>query len=68
MTTLLNDIAKQPKWLPGDARFFSRVSLTEQQYGPLHLALAYVQTQDGYEKWAVISDMLGELHTFAAAP
>jgi len=49
---------------PGGARFFSHVWLTEQQYGPLHLALAYVQTQDGYEKWAIISDEPVGLHTF----
>jgi hypothetical protein len=49
---------------PGGARFFSHVWLTEQQYGPLHLALAYVQTKDSYEKWAIISDEPVGLHTF----
>jgi hypothetical protein len=50
--------------LPGGARFFSHVWLTEQRYGPLHLALAYVQTTSGYEKWAIISDEPVGLHTF----
>lgn len=49
---------------PGGARFFSHVWLTEQQYGPLHLALAYVQTKEGYEKWSIISDEPVGLHTF----
>lgn len=50
--------------LPGGARFFSHVWFTEQQYGPLHLALAEVQTKNGYEKWAIISDEAVGLHTF----
>lgn len=41
---------------PGCARFFSHVWLTEQRLGPVHLALAYVQTNNGYEKWAIVSD------------
>ncbi len=49
---------------PGGARFFSHVWLTERRYGPLHLALAYMQTKNGHEKWAVISDELVDLHTF----
>jgi hypothetical protein len=40
----------------GEARLISNVLLTKQQYGPLHLVLAYVQTKDGYQKWAIISD------------
>ena len=49
---------------PGGARFFSHVWLSEQRYGPLHLALAHIQTKNGYEKWAIISDELVGLHTF----
>lgn len=49
---------------PGGARFFSHVWFTEQRYGPLHLALAYVQTKNGHEKWAIISDEPVGLHTF----
>ena len=49
---------------PGGARFFSHVWLTAQRYGPLHLALANMQTKNGYEKWAIISDEPVGLHTF----
>lgn len=49
---------------PGGARFFSHVWFTQQRYGPLHLALAHVQTKNGYEKWAIISDEAVDLHTF----
>jgi hypothetical protein len=49
---------------PGGARFYSHVWLTDQQFGPLHLALAYVRTQNGYEKWAIISDEPVSLATF----
>lgn len=48
----------------GGACFFRYVWLTEQQYGPLQLALAHVNTGNGYEKWAIISDELVGLHTF----
>jgi hypothetical protein len=49
---------------PGQARFFSHIWLTEQQFGPLHLALAYVQTQAGYQQWAIVSDEPVALKTF----
>ena len=49
---------------PGQARFFSYVWLTDQRYGPLHLALAYVQTKEGYQQWAIISDEPVGLDTF----
>lgn len=41
---------------PGQARFFSSVWIAEQRLGPVHLALAYVQTANGYEQWAIVSD------------
>lgn len=41
---------------PGCARFFNCLWVTEQRFGPVHLALAYVQTDNGYEKWAILSD------------
>jgi len=41
---------------PGGARFFKNVWLTEQRFGPVHLAVVYVGTPNGYEKWAIISD------------
>jgi hypothetical protein len=50
---------------PGGARFFSHVWFTDDhRYGPLHLALAYVQTKNGYEKWAILSDEPVGLETF----
>lgn len=49
---------------PGQARFFSHIWLTEQRLGPLHLALAYIQTQDGYQQWAIVSDEPVSLKTF----
>jgi hypothetical protein len=49
---------------PGQARFFSYVWLTDQRYGPLHLALAYVQTKEGFEQWAILSDEPVGLDTF----
>ncbi len=49
---------------PGGARFFSSVWLTAQRFGPLHLALAYVQTREGYETWAIASDEPVDLETF----
>lgn len=41
---------------PGKARFFNCVWVTQQRFGPVHLALAHVQTRDGFEKWAILSD------------
>lgn len=54
--------ALMPK--PGGARFFSHVWLTEQRFGPVHLALAYVRTDTGYEQWAIVSDEPVSLETF----
>jgi hypothetical protein len=48
----------------GQARFFGHIWLTEQRFGPLHLALAYVQTQEGYQQWAIVSDEPVGLQTF----
>lgn len=49
---------------PGEARFLSHVWLTRQQFGPLHLAVAHIQTKNGYQKWAIISDEPVGLDTF----
>jgi hypothetical protein len=38
--------------------------MTDRQFGPVHLALAHVQTQHGYEEWALVSDDPTDLHTF----
>lgn len=48
----------------GEALFVHNVRLTDERIGLLHLALAHVQTNDGYEKWAIASDELTDLHTF----
>jgi len=38
------------------AHFFSTVWITKQRLGAVHLALAYAQTTNGHEKWAIVSD------------
>ena len=40
----------------GKGSCYAFVWLTQRQYGPLHLALAQVNTPKGIEKWAIISD------------
>jgi hypothetical protein len=47
----------------GQARFFHTVWITRQWFGPVHLALAYVQTPKGYEQWAIVSDQPTDLAT-----
>jgi len=49
---------------PGHALFLHRIWLTEHWFGPVHLALAYVQTPNGFEQWAIVSDEPTDLHTF----
>jgi hypothetical protein len=48
----------------GQARFFSTIWLTAQRFGPLHLALACVQSQQEYLPWAIVSDEPVDLKTF----
>jgi hypothetical protein len=48
----------------GRALFLHKVWLTDRYFGPVHLALAQVQTPHGYEAWAIISDEPTDLHTF----
>jgi hypothetical protein len=48
----------------GQALFLHKVWLTERLFGPVHLALAHVQTRHGYEEWAIVSDDPTDLHTF----
>jgi hypothetical protein len=38
------------------ARFIHTVWISQQLFGPVHLALAYVQTPHGYQQWAIVSD------------
>ena len=54
--------ALMPK--PGGVRFFSHVWLTQQRFGPVYLALAYMKTATGYEAWAIVSDEPVSLKTF----
>jgi hypothetical protein len=48
----------------GHALFLHKVWITDRQFGPVHLALAHVQTRNGYEEWAILSDDPTDLHTF----
>jgi hypothetical protein len=48
----------------GEALFLHRVKITKHRYGPLYLALAHVQTPEGYEQWAIVSDEPTHLTTF----
>jgi hypothetical protein len=48
----------------GQALFLHKVWLTDRQFGPVHLALAHVQTPNGFEEWAIVSDDPTDLHTF----
>jgi hypothetical protein len=48
----------------GQALFLHKVWITDRQFGPVHLALAHVQTRNGYEEWAILSDDPTDLHTF----
>jgi hypothetical protein len=47
----------------GQARFFHTVWISQQGFGPVHLALAYVQTPQGYQPWAIVSDEPTDLST-----
>jgi Transposase DDE domain len=48
----------------GQALFLHKVWITDRQLGPVHLALAYAQTANGYQDWAIVSDLPTGLHTF----
>lgn len=48
----------------GKGRCYAQVWLTQQKYGPLHLAIAHVVTPNGSEKWAIVSDEPVGRHTF----
>jgi hypothetical protein len=48
----------------GKALFLHKVWITDRQFGPVYLALAHVQTRNGYEEWAILSDDPTGLHTF----
>lgn len=48
----------------GQMLLVHNVWLTEQWFGPVHLALAHVQTPDGYQQWAIVSNETTNLGTF----
>jgi hypothetical protein len=48
----------------GKALFLHKVWITDRRFGPVHLALAHVQTQNGFEEWAILSDDPTDLRTF----
>lgn len=48
----------------GQALFVHHVWLTQRQFGPVHLALAHVQTASKYQLWAIVSDDSTNLVTF----
>jgi hypothetical protein len=48
----------------GKGSCYASVWITNQPYGPLHLAIAQVITPNGTEKWAIISDEPVGRHTF----
>ena len=48
----------------GQAVFLHNVWLSQHWFGPVHLALAHVQTQNGFEQWAIVSDEPTSLKTF----
>jgi hypothetical protein len=47
----------------GQALFLQKVWITNRWFGPVYLALAHVQTPDGFEKWAIVSDEPTSLKT-----
>lgn len=47
----------------GQALFLHKVWITDRWFGPVHLALAHVQTTDGFEQWAILSDEPTSLET-----
>lgn len=48
----------------GHTLLLAEVRITAQQLGPVHLALAHVQTKKGYQEWAILSDEPVSLETF----
>lgn len=48
----------------GQALCLHKVWLTKHRFGPIHLALAQLHTQNRSEKWAIRSDEPTDLHTF----
>jgi hypothetical protein len=47
----------------GGALFLHKVWIGDLRFGPVYLALAHVQTPNGFEEWAIVSDEPTDLHT-----
>ncbi len=48
----------------GRALFLHKVWITKRLFGPVHLALAQVQTAKGVQQWAIISDEPTDMTSF----
>ena len=48
----------------GHIHLWHTVQLTERRFGPIHLALGHMRTPNGYEKWALVSDLPTSVETF----
>ena len=48
----------------GKALFLHKIWLTDRFFGPVYLALAHVETRNGYQEWAIVSDEPTDLQTF----
>jgi hypothetical protein len=47
----------------GEIRLIHTVQITQRRFGPVHLVLAHVKTQKGYEQWMLVSDRPTALDT-----
>ncbi len=47
----------------GEIRLIHTVQITQRRFGPVHLVLAHVKTQNGYEQWMLVSDRPTALET-----
>lgn len=47
----------------GEIRLIHTVQITQRRFGPVHLVLAHVKTQKGYEQWLLVSDRPTTLDT-----
>jgi hypothetical protein len=48
----------------GEVHLLHTIQLTERRFGPVHLALGHIRTPNGYEQWALVSDLPTTLETF----
>lgn len=48
----------------GEIYLFDSVQITERRFGPVYLAIGHMKTPNGYEKWALVSDLPTSVDTF----